>query len=204
MYRHHPQWQWARKIVAEGTLGKVATIHSCFSFFDDDPSSILHHRQWGGGGLMDIGCYSVSLSRLLFGSEPTRVIGVFENDPSFDVDRLTSGLLEFPDGVATFTCSTRLAEYQRVDVIGTQGRLEIELPFNPPTDRPCCARLKVNDSVVQQRFDVCDHYGIQAALFTRAILDDTAVPTPIEDAVDNMRVIEALFRSGKTESWESL
>jgi predicted dehydrogenase len=202
MYRHHPQWQWARKIVEEGRIGDVRTIHSFFSFFDDDPASILHHRQWGGGGLMDIGCYSVSLSRFLFGSEPTRVIGILENDPLFDVDRLTSGLLEFSDGVSTFTCSTRIVPYQRVNVFGTRGRLEIEIPFNAPTDRPCRAWLEVEGSIAEQRFDVCDQYGIQAELFTRAILDDTAVPTPIEDAVANMRVIDALFCSGRNSAWE--
>lgn len=202
MYRHHPQWQWAGKIVEEGRIGDVRTIHSFFSFFDDDPASILHHRQWGGGGLMDIGCYSVSLSRFLFGSEPTRVIGILENDPLFDVDRLTSGLLEFSDGVSTFTCSTRIVPYQRVNVFGTRGRLEIEIPFNAPTDRPCRAWLEVEGSIAEQRFDVCDQYGIQAELFTRAILDDTAVPTPIEDAVANMRVIDALFCSGRNSAWE--
>ena len=196
MYRHHPQWQWATRVVREGQIGDVRTVHSCFYFYDDNPAGILHRPEWGGGCLMDIGCYSVSLSRLLFQAEPVRVSAMIEDDPGSGVDQSISGIMEFEAGIATFTCSTRLAPFQRVSVFGTRGRLELELPFNPPTDRPHRALLETDGVVEPIQFDICDQYGIQADLFSRAILEDTDVPTPIHDAIANMRVIEALVRSG--------
>lgn len=204
MYRFHPQWQWARQVVEEGRIGPLRTIHSFFSFHDDNPESILNHREWGGGGLMDIGCYSLSLSRFLFHAEPQQVVGILKEDPQFGVDCLTSGVLQFAAGTSTFTCSTQLAPYQRVHLLGANGRLELETPFIPPTDRPCRAWLEVDESLEEVRFDPCDHYGIQADLFARAILDDTAVPTPLEDAVANMVVLEAIVRSGERQGWEAV
>ncbi len=204
MYRHHPQWQWARQVVEDGRIGALRTIQSFFSYYEDNPASILHHPQWGGGGLLDIGCYSISLSRFLFHDEPTCVVGILENDPRFEVDRLASGIMEFEGGTSTFTCSTRIADYQRVNAFGTKGRMEIEVPFNAPTDRPCRAWLDINGVIEEFRFTNCDQYGIQADLFSRAILDDTPVPTPIDDALDNMRVIEAIVRSGNSKQWENI
>lgn len=204
MYRLHPQWQWARQVVAEGRIGDVRTIHSTFSFYDDDPNSILHHPEWGGGALMDIGCYSVSLSRFLFRVEPQRVLGVSEIDPQFGVDRSTSGILQFATGTATFSCSTDAALYQRVSIVGTGGRLEIETPFNPPPDRPCRAWIEVDGAAEEVRFEPCDQYGIQVDLFSQAILEDLPAPTPIEDAVENMKVIDALVRSSRRGAWENL
>ena len=203
MYRLHPQWQWLRRIVEDGRIGQVGTVHSFFSFYDDDPASILHHPEWGGGGLMDIGCYCVSLSRFVFRAEPLRVLGTLEQDPQFGVDRLAAGLLQFAGGVATFTCSTRVAPCQRVEVFGSRGRAELLVPFTPPTDQQSRARLEVDDSSEEVRFPICDHYGIQADLFSRAILDDTAVPTPIADALANMQVLDALVRSSASNTWET-
>ncbi len=204
MYRHHPQWQWARQVIDEGTIGELRTIQSFFSYHDDNPDSIHNHPEWGGGGLMDIGCYPISLSRFLFHDEPTRVVGILEDDPRFHVDRLTSGMMEFATGTATFTCSIQLTEYQRMIAFGTRGRIEIEIPFNAPPQQPCRAWLEVDGKIESVTFDICDQYGIQADLFSQAILEDTPVPTPIEDAVSNMRVLEAIVRSGKTRSWESV
>jgi predicted dehydrogenase len=196
MYRHHPQWQWATRVVREGQIGDVRTVHSCFYFYDDNPAGILHHPEWGGGCLMDIGCYSVSLSRLLFQAEPVHVSAMIEVNPETGVDQSIAGIMEFGGGVASFACSTRLAPFQRVSVFGTRGRLELELPFNPPTDRPHRAMVERDGVDESVQFDICDQYGIQADLFSRAILEDTDVPTPIDDATANMRVIEALVQSG--------
>lgn len=204
MYRHHPQWQWARQIVDDGKIGELRTIQSFFSYYEDDPASILHNPQWGGGGLMDIGCYPISLSRFLFHDEPTRVVGILEEDPKFKVDRLASGIIEFAAGTSTFTCSTRIADYQRVIAFGTQGRLEIEVPFNAPVDRPCRAWLEINEEIEEILFVCSDQYGIQADLFSRAIIEDTPVPTPIEDAVANMRVLDTIVHSGKNKQWENI
>ncbi len=193
MYRHHPQWQRARQIVVEGGVGELRTIQSFFSYFNDDPANIRNIPAMGGGGLMDIGCYNISLSRFLFGSEPVRVQAHIELDPQFGTDHLASGILEFANGTSTFTCATQLAPYQRVHIFGTQGRVEIEIPFNAPPDRPCRIWHQRGSEVEEITFEICDQYTIQGDLFSRAVLDDTPVPTPLEDAVDNMRVIEALL-----------
>src|SRR5690348_16930138 len=132
MYRHHPQWRHARQAVLDGGIGELRTIQSLFSYYLDDPTNIRNKAAIGGGGLMDIGCYNISLSRFIFAAEPRRVLGVIERDPDFGTDRLTSGMLEFDRGTATFTCSTQLAPYQRVHICGTAGRIEIEIPFNAP------------------------------------------------------------------------
>jgi predicted dehydrogenase len=203
MYRHHPQWQWARQVVRDGRIGDVRTIQSFFSFFDDDPQSILHHVEYGGGGMMDIGCYPISLSRFIYNDEPQRVVGVLEYDPVFAVDRLTSGIMQFAAGTSTFTCSTRISDYQRVNIFGTAGRVEIEIPFNAPVRRPCRAWIEVDEVIEEAQFETCDQYGIEVDLFSRAILDDTPVPTPIDDAVANMRVLEAIVRSGQSGGWEA-
>jgi predicted dehydrogenase len=201
MYRHHPQWLRARQIVNEGGIGELRTVHSFFSYFNDDPGNIRNQADIGGGGLMDIGCYNISLSRFIFASEPTRVCGLIEYDPQLKTDRLASGMLDFGRGTATFTCSTQLASYQRVNIFGTTGRIEIEIPFNAPPDRPCKLWHQQPGGTQEIVFDVVDQYTLQGDLFARAILDDTPVPTPIEDAVANMQVLDALVRSAKSATW---
>lgn len=203
MYRHHPQWVTARRLVAEGTIGPLRTIQSFFSYYNDDPGNIRNQADIGGGGIMDIGCYPISLSRFLFDREPERVMAIVESDPTFGTDRLTSTIMDFGNGTATFTCSTLIAPYQRVHIVGTQGRVEIEIPFNAPPDRPCRLWHQTHDGIEQIDLEVCDQYTIQGDLFSQAIRDDAAVPTPIEDAVANMRVIEAITRSGRSGNWET-
>ena len=201
MYRHHPQWQRARDLVRSGAIGELRTIQSFFSYFNTDPNNIRNMAEIGGGGLMDIGCYPISVSRFLFEAEPKRVCGVVEYDPNFNTDRIASALLEFEQGTASFTCSTQLTPYQRVNAFGTEGRIEIEIPFNAPVDRPCRLWHQSGAEVEEIEFDICNQYTIQGDLFSKAILDDSPVPTPIEDAVSNMRVIEAIIHSGKTGQW---
>jgi predicted dehydrogenase len=201
MYRHHPQWLETQRLVAGGGIGVLRTIQSFFSYFNDDPANIRNQSEIGGGALMDIGCYNISLSRFLFAAEPTRVLGIVDRDPRFRVDRLVSALLEFPSGTSSFTCATQLVPYQRVNVFGTEGRVEIEIPFNAPPDVPCRLWHQQGDRVREVTFDVCDQYTIQGDLLARAILDETPVPTPLTDAVDNMRVIEAILDSAQTERW---
>jgi predicted dehydrogenase len=195
MYRHHPQWQRARQIVAEGGIGELRTIQSFFSYYNDDPGNIRNMTDMGGGGLMDIGCYCISLSRFIFNAEPEQVHGIIDCDPKFGVDRLVSGIMEFGQGTSIFTCGTQLAPYQRVNIVGTEGRVEIEIPFNAPPDEPCRIRHQQGREIEEIILDVCDQYTIQGDLFSLAVLDDTEVPTPLEDAVANMRVIEALKNS---------
>jgi predicted dehydrogenase len=204
MYRHHPQWQWAKQKVTQGKIGELRTIQSFFSYYNADPNNIRNKADIGGGGLMDIGCYCISLSRFIYGAEPWRACGIIEEDPNMKVDRLTSGILEFSRGTSTFTCATQLVPYQRVNIFGTKGRIEIEIPFNAPSDRPCKVWHGDGNRIEEIVLEVCNQYTIQGDLFSRAVLEDREVPVPLEDAVANMQVIKAIISSTRSSSWVNL
>jgi predicted dehydrogenase len=208
MVRTHPQWLRARELVRAGRLGELRAIMGFFSYFNRDAANIRNVHAWGGGGLMDIGCYPINTSRFIFGEEPRRVMALLERDPEMQVDRLTSGMLDFPSGQSVFTCSTQLVPYQRMQLFGTAGRIEIEIPFNAPNHRPC--RIFVDDGsdlfgagVETESFPVCDQYTIQGDLFSRAIRGEGEVPVPLEDAIRNMAVIDALVKSAESGHWET-
>ena len=201
MYRHHPQWIQALELINGGGIGMVKTVHSFFSYYNDDPENIRNMVDIGGGGLMDIGCYCISLARLIFDEEPQRVFGKIEYDPGFETDRICSGILDFVQGTSTFTCSTQLVPYQRVNVFGTKGRIEIEIPFNAPPDKPCKILFQNNEIIEEIEIKICDQYTIQGDLFSLAVLNNEKVPTPIEDAVANMKVLEAVIQSAEKEEW---
>ncbi len=198
MYRFHPQWVKVKELLAEGAIGKLKTIQTSFSFFENSPDSIVNNKEMGGGSLMDIGCYPISLSRYLFESEPKSVSAAIEYDPIFKTDILASGVMEFEDGSSTFFSATQIAEGQGVKIFGTDAFIEMEIPFNPPTDKK--TRIIINRDEEKEiiEFDICDQYSIQADLFTLAIIEDKPVPTPLQDAIDNMKVIEGLIESDKT------
>jgi predicted dehydrogenase len=207
MVRTHPQWLRTRELIRSGRIGDLRAIVGAFSYLNRDAANIRNVLDWGGGGIYDIGCYPITTSRFIFGDEPSRVIGSIERDPEFQTDRLASVILDFPTGQSIFTCSTQLVPYQRMQFLGTKGRIEIEIPFNAPNDRPC--RIFIDDGrdvhgggVTTETFPTCDQYGIQADVFSRAIRGDGEVPVSIEDAVRNMAVIEAIFRSAETGRWE--
>ena len=201
MYRNHPQWQLAKQQVSEGKIGKVRTIQSFFSYYNNNPHDIRNKLEIGGGGLMDIGCYCISLARFIFEGEPWRVCGIMEEDPELKIDRLTSGILDFVNGTSTFTCATQLVPYQRVNIFGTKGRIEIEIPFNAPSDRPCKLWQGDDAKIKEVTLEICNQYTIQGDLFSRVVLEDREVPVPLEDAVANMQVIEALLHSARSRSW---
>jgi predicted dehydrogenase len=204
MYRFHPQWQKAKQLVEAGEIGELQTIQSFFAYYNVDPSNIRNQADIGGGGLMDIGCYCISLSRFLFEAEPDRVFGIVEYDLDFDTDRLASAVLEFETGTATFTCATQLAPFQRVNIFGNRGRVEIEIPFNAPTARPCRMWHQKEGHVEEIVLPLANQYTIQGDLFSQAVLNDAPVPTPLEDAVNNMRVIEAVVHSDEQDGWVEL
>jgi predicted dehydrogenase len=204
MYRHHPQWKLAKELVKSGKIGTLKTIQTFFSFFNDDPHNIRHDPAMGGGGLMDIGCYAISLSRWLFDLEPQRVLASVEIDPNWGVDRMASAILDFGHGgSSTFTCSMAVTAYQAVQIIGTEGRIELsEVPFNAPINLPCALRVQRNFGEIERvEVETCNQYTIQGDLFAKAILDNSPVPTPIVDAIRNMDTIEAIFASGKSGGW---
>lgn len=201
MYRYHPQWQLARQMVREGKIGTLRTIQAFFSYYLDDPSNVRNIAEFGGGGMLDIGCYTISLARFIFEAEPQRVCGTVEYDPTLKTDRLASAILDFGNGISTFTCSTQLAPYQRVNIFGTLGRIEIEIPFNAPSNQVTRIFYQGKDQLETIELPPCDHYTLQGDLFSQAILNKTAVPTPLEDALANMQVIEAVFLSAQNATW---
>jgi predicted dehydrogenase len=208
MIRSYPQWLRVRELLDERRIGELRSVAGFFSYFNRDASNIRNQAEAGGGGLMDIGCYLIHASRYAFRQEPTRVVGLVDGDPEFHVDRLTSAILDFPDGQSIFTCSTQMVPYQRIHFFGTRGRMEIEIPFNAPPDRP--TRLFIDSTgdlsgsgITTETFPVCDQYTLQGDAFSKAVIENTEVPVPVEDAIGNMAVIEAIFDSAKSGKWEN-
>jgi predicted dehydrogenase len=207
MVRSHPQWRKAVELVQSGRIGKVRSIAGCFSYNNHDPKNIRNILEYGGGGMMDIGCYLIYTSRFIFGEEPTRVVAVIEEDPDMQTDILSSGVLHYPSGHCIFTCSTQIVPYQKVQIFGTKGRIEIEIPFNAPPNKPC--RIFVDDgadpsgqSAEVIEFEIVDQYTIQGDLFSQSIREGTELPVALEGSIQNMAIIEAVFRSAKTGQWE--
>jgi predicted dehydrogenase len=205
MYRLHPSWVAVRDLVTAGRIGRLVAVESWFSYYNDDPEDIRNVAAFGGGALYDIGCYSVNLSRMLFGGEPTGVRAAIVRDPASGVDILTSGILEFEGGVATFSCSTRAEPDQRVEVYGTAGRIGVGIPFNIPPDRPTEVFLTaggeppVAPMTETLTFAAADPYTVEGEAFAAAILDGQPLPTPPADAVANLRVLERLFAAADAD-----
>lgn len=207
MVKTHPQWLRVRELVRNGEIGELRSIVASFSYFNRDPANIRNILEIGGGSVMDIGCYPITMSRFLFGSEPARVSALVDRDPEMHTDRLSSALLDFGSGHALFTCSTQLGPFQRFQVLGTKARIEIEIPFNIPPDRP--SRIFIDDgsqlaglSARVEEFPTCDQYTTQGDAFSKAIQENSEVPVTLEDALANMRVIEAVLRAGGSGQWE--
>ena len=207
MVRTHPQWTATRELIRAGRVGELRAVAGHFSYFNRDPANIRNQTETGGGALLDIGCYPVTVSRFAFDEEPRRCLGLVERDPLMGTDRLTSAVLDFPTGQAVFTCGTQLVPFQRMQFYGTRGRIEVEIPFNAPADRP--TRIFIDDGsdvfgsgVRVVEFAPCDQYTIQGDLFSRAVREGTPQPLPLEDALKNMATIDAVFRSAESHAWE--
>jgi len=209
MVRTHPRWLRVRELIRAGRIGQLRLAQGFFGYFNRDPKNVRNTAEFGGGALLDIGCYGVTLSRFIFGEEPLRAMGLLERDPEMQTDRLTSAILEFPSGQSTFTCSTQLAYHQRMVFFGTKGRIEIDRPINPVTEQP--SRIVIDDNpadptgagIVTETIGTCNQFTIQGDLFSRAILEGGDVPVPLEDSVRNMNAIDAIFRSGESGRWET-
>jgi predicted dehydrogenase len=209
MVRTHPQWLRARELVRSGRLGELRAITGHFSYTNTDPANIRNMADIGGGGLLDIGCYPITTSRFVTGTEPRQVAALVERDPEMGVDRLGSVLLAYPGGVqCAFTYGTQMVPRQTMQFVGTEARLEVEVPFNAPNDRPC--RLLIYDAgdklgaAVAEIVEIptCDQYGIMADAFAACVLDGAPQPVPLEDSLANMRVIDAVFRAAERGTWE--
>ncbi|ATN35843.1 NAD-binding protein [Rhizobium sp. ACO-34A] len=209
MVRHHPQWQRVRALVNEGRIGEVHVIQTIFSYFLDDPQNVRNQAEIGGGGLYDVGCYAVNTARYIFGTEPQRAVALMDRDSRFGTDRLTSGLLAFPEGrQLAFTCSTQLALTQKVTILGTKGRIEIAIPFNAPADAGTVIAIDDGRDLTgggreEIVIEPVDQYRLQADAFAHAVLTGEPVETGLDDAVANMKAIDALFRSARTGLWET-
>lgn len=208
MVRVHPRWLAARELVRHGKIGQLRSMVSSFGYDLRARDNVRYRPEMGGGALLDIGFYPITISRFCFDEEPTRVTATLELDPETSVDRLTSAILEFPRGQSIFTCGMQLAPSQHVSILGTQGRMEVETPWNTPADRP--SLLVINHSGELETpeletitFEACNQYTILAELFAQAVRGGTAAPVPLEDSVKNMAVIDALFRSAKSGRWET-
>src|SRR5437588_4724184 len=207
MVRTHPQWIRVRELINAGRIGEVRSVMGHFSYNNPDPQNIRNIARVGGGGLMDIGCYLIFFSRLIFQDEPKRVVGLVQKEPATRTDVLTSALLDFSRGQAAFTCGTRMTPFQQVQIVGTQGRIEVQIPVNAPPDRAC--KILIDDGsdlfgagAGTIEFEVCDQYTIQGDLFARSIREDKEPAVALEESINNMAVIDAIFRSAKSGQWE--
>ena len=202
MYRFHPQWKKVRELIADNAIGKVKTVQSFFSYYNTDPENIRNKADVGGGALMDIGCYCISFPRFIFEEEPSAIMGDMEFDPLMKTDRLTSGMLQFPSGgTSTFTCSTQLMPHQETNIFGDEGHIVVEIPVNAPPNETTKITLRTKEKTETFKFAPVDQYTLQGDAFSYAILNDTPVPTPLEDAVENMRVIDSIVESAKQSQW---
>ena len=209
MVRFHPQWHRVRSLVREGRIGTVRALLSAFTFPVASPGNVRNRIEYGGGALYDVGCYPIVTARYLLGTEPERAIALVDRDPSLGVDRVTSGLVAFAGGEQLLlTSALQLALYQRVVVLGTHGRIEIAVPFTPPKEHAC--RILIDSgasldgsSAVVEEFAPVDQYQLQCDLAAAAFRNESAQEFPIEDAIANMRVIDALYRSATSGRWEA-
>lgn len=203
MVHTHPQWLRAIEILKSGEIGNLRAFNFVFSYDNRDPHNIRNIREIGGGALMDIGCYPIHTSRWVFDAEPKRVSCLMERDPVFDTDRLVSAILDYPQGQAVFTCSTQMTPHQRAQIFGEKGYIEIEIPVNAPPDAETRIFVKTAAGLRTETIPTCDQYTIQGDAFSKAISDGSPVPVTVEDAVCNMAVIDALFRSAESGDWET-
>ena len=205
MVKTHPQWMETRERVRRGEVGELRLIQGMFSYYNADPSNIRNIPELGGGGMWDIGCYGITMSRYMFEEEPKRVISLLEMDPEMKIDRLSSVIMDFPSGQAQFAVCTQLAPYQRFHLFGTGGHLEIMIPFNAPNDRSCIvAQDKGNillDEITTHTYPVADQYSLMGDAFSKAILEGSEVPVTLEDALKNTRVLKAVYESAGSGKW---
>ena len=204
MVATHPQWVWTKEAIAEGKIGQIRAIQGFFSYNNVDPKNIRNQAQAGGGAIMDIGCYTIFTPRFVLGRDPLRVCAQVEFDPAFQTDRLSSAMLDFGEVQCQFICSTQANPYQRMHFHGTKGRIEVEIPFNAPPDKPALVFLDTGEGPKTNTFYLCDQYTIEGDAFTAAVRGERPVPVSLESARGNMRTIDAVFQSAREGRWVTL
>ncbi len=201
MYRFHPQWRKIKELIDSGVLGKIRHVQSSFCFFNRDANNVRNMPGIGGGGLLDIGSYCISVSRLAFGKVPRRVSGLLDIDSDFKVDVHASAILDFGDGMATFNCSMQSNSTQFVHIVGDHGRIFVDTPFHKREDKPCELVLYRNQDKETIVIGHHNHFVYEVEAFSKAIQEGKQAPTPLSDAIENMRVIDAVFKSAETGNW---
>jgi predicted dehydrogenase len=213
-FPNHPQWDFIRQTAASGEIGRVRAVTAVSAYQNPNPADLRNQPAMGGGGLYDLGCYLINGCRIVFREEPARVVGLFDMDPLLGVDRLTSAILEFPSGHATITVSTQAGPttggtHQHLGVLGEHGWMRAEFPFSHSTPTAC--RVFLGDTHArggiptrEVAFPVANQYALQAERFSRRVRGEAVEAWPIEHAVANMRVIDALFRSQRNGGWETV
>ena len=211
---NHPQWHFIRKTIADDVIGKVRGVTAMMAYNNMDPANLRNRPDMGGGALYDAGCYVIQAVRLTFAAEPVRVMALFDIDPNFGTDRMISATLEFKEGHATFICSTQAGpttggSHQQFGVLGGKGWLRADFPFSHSTPSYC--RISIGDTASlgglparEEAFNAVNQYQLQAERFSRLVRGQKVEAFPIENAVANMKVIDALFRSGKSKNWETV
>jgi predicted dehydrogenase len=209
MVRHHPQWHRVRELVRAGRIGDVGAIQSAFLFTVLDPGNVRNQPDIGGGALYDVGCYPIVTARYAFGAEPERAVALVDRDPVLGVDRVTSGLVAFPGGrQLVFTSALQLASYQRVVLLGAAGRIELQVPFTPRPDHACrliidSGKSQDGSSAEVETFAAVNQYTLQCDTAAAVFRGTARAEFPIEDAIANMRVIDALYRSAGSGRWDA-
>ena len=205
MVRHHPQWAAVRRELRAGALGTLRFMQVPFGYFNTDAANIRNRPEAGGGALYDIGCYAVAAARWCFEREPLRVACSIDRDADFGTDRLCSALLDFgAEGQMVFSVSTQAHRYQRLHLVGTQGRLEMEMPFNAP--QGAASRYWIEDAAGLCTIDLppADQYLLQMESFSRAVREETPTAAGLDEAEAGMRVIDALFASAASGRFEAV
>jgi predicted dehydrogenase len=201
VYRFNPRWEKVKELLADKVIGDVKHVQSFFSYYNVKPDNIRNKPNVGGGALLDIGCYCISHSRQILDSEPLRVISNIDYDPVFKIDRLTSAIMDFGNVTASFTCATQIPFDQYSKIYGDNGRIEIHRPFNPDLDGTTKVITHSNDKFEEILFDACDHYTVEFDEFSKSILNNSDVLIPITDSLNNMKVIDGIFKSAESNDW---
>lgn len=213
MVRSNPQWLRVQQIIQSGRIGRLCAIQGAFSYYNDAQSDIRNQVEMGGGGIYDIGCYLITLSRMITSEEPLKVAAVIDRDPLLKVDRLASAMMVFPSGIqVTWVCSTQMVPYQRLHFLGSKGRVEVDIPFNAPNNQPnrifIDTGIELGHSPLKgmdlEELPLADQYEIQGRLFSEAILQNKPMPVSMQDSIANMKVIDAIFHAAETGQWQHL